>query len=71
MSKKVHAIAHFDFDGSCDDCPCCHWFREDGPSYCLLSDTQFGLSNVRNGQRHEHCPLCIEEDNDDENTRGN
>ena len=56
--RSVHAIAHFDFDGSCGDCAC---NNEDG-GICNLPDTGFNTSDVPKGQRHEHCPLCIEED---------
>lgn len=56
--KSVHAIAHFDFDGSCEDCAC---NNEDG-GICNLPDTGFNTSDVPKGQRHKHCPLCIEED---------
>ena len=55
--NTVHAIAHFDFDGSCGDCAC---NNEDG-GICNLPDTGFNTSDVPKGQRHEHCPLCIEE----------
>jgi len=69
--KTVHAIAHFDFDGSCLDCPCAWWSDEVADGKCQLNDTeiryekQFGKSIGRGGLdkgRHEHCPLCVEED---------
>ena len=54
--KTIHAIAHFDFDGSCDDCPCA---SSDG-SLCFLM--MRSLMSVPLGNRHNNCPLCIEED---------
>ena len=59
MSKTVHAIAHFDFDGSCLDCPC---NNEDG-GICNLGG--FNIVPMPKHKRHEHCPLCIEEDEDE------
>jgi hypothetical protein len=56
--KTIHAIAHFDFDGSCIDCPCAD--LED--LVCLLSKTKFQISTIPEGNRHAHCPLCIEEE---------
>lgn len=60
--KTVHAIAHFDFDGSCAGCPLwVGWAK----IACGISKTQFDVTMVPEGRRHEHCPLCIEEDGDD------
>ena len=56
--KTIHAIAHFDFDGSCRNCKCVDWFYDN----CQLSKTNFSVRGVSDGERHEHCPLCIEED---------
>jgi len=54
--KTIHAIAHFDFDGSCDDCPVSNF----GYRYiCRLG--KLNVECVPEGKRHEHCPLCIEE----------
>ena len=58
-TKSVHAIAHFDFDGSCAGCSLWTGWDE---VVCGISKTQFSVSMVPEGQRHEHCPLCIEEE---------
>jgi len=53
--KTIHAIAHFDFDGSCDDCP----FGNFGYKYmCRLG--KLDVEGVSVGKRHELCPLCFE-----------
>ena len=58
--KSVHAIAHFDFDGSCHGCPLADLAWRGG--ICRLSTTKFSIDRVLIDDRHEHCPLCIEED---------
>jgi len=54
--KSVHAIAHFDFDGSCHSCP----FSNFEGNYCDFMREE--IDSVPCSDRHEHCPLCIEED---------
>jgi hypothetical protein len=56
MTGNIHAIAHFDFDGSCRDCPC----LDRKVSRCQISISKFTVKLVPDGQRHELCPLCIE-----------
>ena len=59
-SKTVHAIARFNWDGSCYNCPCVG--KLGGvKEVCQLSDTSFDIYSVPHNGRHEHCPLCIEE----------
>ena len=55
--KNLHAIAHFYFDGSCRTCKCKDYFY----GRCQLSKYRLKLESVADGERHEHCPLCIEE----------
>lgn len=56
--KTVHAIAHFDFEGSCAGCPCLNWYAD----VCRLIKGNPSIVGVPEGGRHEMCPLCIEED---------
>jgi len=59
--KTIHAIAHFDFDGSCYNCPCVGKLDGD-KEICQLSVTGFDIHRVPYDERHEDCPLCIEEE---------
>jgi len=53
--KTVHATAHFDFDGSCDDCA----FGNFGYRYiCRLG--KLNVECVPEGKRHEHCSLHLD-----------
>lgn len=60
MPKMVHAIAHFDFDGTCASCPLSH--SVGFLVICRLSKTNFDLGMVLHNERHELCPLCIDEE---------
>jgi len=61
--KTIHAIAHFDFDGSCENCPCSPWTADTtGWEVQLCCLGKFNVEKVPRRQRHELCPLCIEED---------
>ena len=57
----VHAIAHFDFDGSCNSCPCSGWVNGRSEGKCQLSKTNFDITRVPYDERHKQCPLCIED----------